>query len=116
MGCIVALVMIVSCGEGFNPVRVVTNPIDVDYAFTREHQEGGREAADPVVVLFKDRYYLVPSKSYGYWSSEDMQHWTFHTNDLMPFHFYAPTAMVYRGELYWAVSFHNKVYKTSTLA
>ena len=114
VGCIVALVMIVSCGEGINPARVVTNPIDVDYAFTREHQEGGREAADPVVVLFKDRYYLFPSKSYGYWSSDDMQHWTFHTNDLMPFHFYAPTAMVYRGELYWAVSFHNKVYKTST--
>ena len=35
--------------------------------------EGIREAADPVVVSFKDKYYLFASKSSGYWYSEDLQ-------------------------------------------
>ena len=32
-------------------------------------ESGTREAADPVVQLYDDRYYLFPSKSKGYWSS-----------------------------------------------
>ena len=103
-----------ACGPSFDRLRVVTNPVDVDYAFTHLHQAGGREAADPVVAVFDGHYYLFPSMSYGYWSSEDMQHWHFITNDLMPFEQYAPAVMVYKGELYWTVSFHNKLYKTST--
>ena len=87
--------------------RVIANPIDIDYAFTRRttgFYDGMREAADPVVRYFKGRYYLFPSMSFGYWSSEDMQHWDFHTNDRMPFGNYAPALMVYREELYWFVS------------
>ena len=103
----------VSCSKTFDPSRVVTNPIDVDYAFTHDNPVGGREAADPSIVVFDGHYYLFPSKSYGYWSSDDMQHWHFITNDLMPFEQYAPAVMVYKGELYWTVSFHNKLYKTS---
>ena len=105
---------LLSCNGRIDPSRVVTNPVDVDYAFTHHHPEGGREAADPVVAVFDGHYYLFPSMSYGYWSSEDMQHWHFITNDLMPFGLYAPAVMVYKGELYWTVSFHNKLYKTAT--
>ena len=97
--------------------RVVANPIDIDYAFTRHtgtQFNGMREAADPVVRIFKGRYYLFPSMSFGYWSSDDMQHWSFHTNDRMPFGNYAPALMVYKGELYWMVSGHEKLYKTPT--
>ena len=63
-----ACLLAVSCGRHIDPSRVVTNPIDVDYAFTHHHPEGGREAADPVVAVFEGRYYLFPSMSYGYWS------------------------------------------------
>ena len=97
--------------------RVIANPIDIDYAFTRRttgFYDGMREAADPVVRYFKGRYYLFPSMSFGYWSSEDMQHWDFHTNDRMPFGNYAPALMVYREELYWFVSNHNTLYKSAT--
>lgn len=31
-----------------------------------------REAADPVMVLFKDDYYLFASRSGGYWWSNDI--------------------------------------------
>ena len=103
-----------SCQDKIDRARVVTNPIDLDYAFTREHPEGGREGADPVVVLFGDRYYLFVSKSYGYWSSDDMQHWSFITNDILPFNLYAPAVMAYKGELYFMASFENKIYKTAT--
>ena len=105
---------VASCGKSINPDRVFTNPIDVDYAFTHQHQAGGREAADPVVALFDGKYYLFVSMSYGYWSSDDMKDWKFITNDYMHFGDYAPAVMVYNGELYWNVSGRNQLYKTST--
>ena len=109
---------LVSCsgGNGFDISRVVANPVDIDYAFTHhegDQFDGMREAADPVVTIYKGRYYLFPSMSFGYWSSDDMQHWKFITNDLMPFENYAPSVMQYKGDLYWCVSGHNKIYKTS---
>ncbi|MDR2809292.1 MAG: hypothetical protein LBB84_01880 [Tannerellaceae bacterium] len=36
-----------------------------------------REAADPTVVWFKDRYYLFASMSGGYWRSKDLLEWEF---------------------------------------
>lgn len=76
-------------------------------------ESGTREAADPVVQLYDDRYYLFPSKSKGYWSSADMQHWDYVPCQILPIDLYAPTVMVYRGELYWMVSDINELYKTT---
>ena len=101
--------------------RTVCNPIDLDYAFYRRMgvdsldawRSGVREAADPVVEIYKGRYYLFPSKSKGYWSSDDMQHWKYIPCDVLPIDLYAPTAMNYKGELYWMVSDINHLYKTT---
>jgi len=141
--------------------RVVTNPIDLDYEFTKDinqyaiamaeadfsdpnflnsvpeeyrdfvanvmKQPGGmtaymerfaktdnyREAADPVVSVYNDRYYLFVSKSDGYWSSDDMQHWKHIRTSVLPMDLYAPTSMVYNGELYWMTSDLNSLWKTS---
>ncbi len=76
-------------------------------------ESGTREAADPVVQLYDDRYYLFPSKSKGYWSSADMQHWDYVPCQKLPIDLYAPTVMVYKDELYWMVSDINELYKTS---
>lgn len=76
-------------------------------------ESGTREAADPVVQLYDDRYYLFPSKSKGYWSSPDMQHWDYVPCRKLPIDLYAPTVMVYEGELYWMVSDINELYKTT---
>ena len=76
-------------------------------------ESGTREAADPVVQLYDDRYYLFPSKSKGYWSSADMQHWDYVPCHMLPIDLYAPTVMVYKDELYWMVSDINELYKTS---
>ena len=76
-------------------------------------ESGTREAADPVVQLYDDRYYLFPSKSKGYWSSPDMQHWDYVPCQKLPIDLYAPTVMVYEGELYWMVLDINELYKTT---
>ena len=76
-------------------------------------ESGTREAADPVVQLYDDRYYLFPSKSKGYWSSPNMQHWDYVPCHMLPIDLYAPTVMVYKDELYWMVSDINELYKTT---
>ena len=55
---------LLSCSQGIDPARVVTNPIDLDYEFTLATWVDGnfREAADPVCILYQDRYYLFVSK------------------------------------------------------
>ena len=75
--------------------------------------DGAREAADPVVALYHDKYWLFPSKSKGYWSSDDMQHWTYVPCSMLPIDLYAPAVMVYKDELYWMVSDINHLYKTA---
>lgn len=75
--------------------------------------DGAREAADPVVALYQDKYWLFPSKSKGYWSSDDMQHWTYVPCSMLPIDLYAPAVMVYKDELYWMVSDINHLYKTT---
>lgn len=76
-------------------------------------KSGAREAADPTLRLYKGRYYLFPSKSKGYWSSDDMQHWNYIPCSVLPMELYAPTLMVYKDELYWMVSDINHLYKSS---
>lgn len=146
--CLVLLFFVAACSATPDTSRVVTNPVNLSYAFHPEVTEASlawdipphilasmteeqkvfalnelkrrnegsadaREAADPVVEIYKDRYYLFPSKSKGYWSSEDMQHWDYIPCDALPIDLYAPTAMVYKDELYWMVSDINHLYKTS---
>ena len=53
-----------------------------------DNSAGAREAADPVVMVYRDRYYLFPSKSRGYWSSPDMQHWTYIPTEVLPIDLY----------------------------
>ena len=106
---------LLACSRGIDPARVVVNPIDLDYEFTLYDNANGnyREAADPVCMLYKDCYYLFVSKSEGYWSSEDMRHWRHVRTSVLPMDLYAPTAMVYKGELYWMKSDLNSLWKTS---
>ena len=51
--------------------RTFANPMNLDYRFALD-APGRREAADPVIVLFGDDYFLFASKSGGYWRSSDL--------------------------------------------
>ncbi|MDD4827280.1 MAG: carbohydrate-binding protein, partial [Bacteroidales bacterium] len=57
-------------------VTTLCNPMDLSYRFCLD-KPSRREAADPTVVWFRDRYYLFASKSGGYWHSKDLAEWIF---------------------------------------
>ncbi len=77
------------------------NPVDLPY---RYQFRSLREAADPTVVRFKDRYWLFASHSKGYWWSHDLQNWEFVEPTGYPVNRYAPTALVMNGKLYMTSS------------
>jgi len=57
------------------------NPINIDYGYTPipNFSEWGRHraTADPVIVLYKNDYYLFSTNQWGYWWSSDMLNWNF---------------------------------------
>lgn len=51
------------------------NPMNIDYGFVGS-KNARRAAADPVIVLFKDKYYLFTTNDRGgYRVSDDLLHW-----------------------------------------
>lgn len=80
------------------------NPIDLPYRYQSSSRAPYREAADPTVVYFKDRYWLFPSHSLGYWWSTDLLHWTFVAGQGYDVGKFAPTVVVMNGRLYLATS------------
>ncbi len=53
------------------------NPLDLDYGWGTFRATTARHAADPVIVLFKDKYYLFSTHDTGgYRVSEDLINWT----------------------------------------
>ncbi len=87
------------------------NPLNLDYRFALD-SPSRREAADPVIVLYKDEYYLFASKSGGYWHSPDMREWTLVVPEGLPIEEYAPAVMVYGDKLYYAAHRGKGLYTT----
>jgi len=76
------------------------NPVDIAYRF-QLNPVSRREAADPTMVFYRNKYWLFASKSGGYWRSSDLLHWDFIAfQGSYPAEKYAPTAAVYNGILY----------------
>ena len=61
--------------------KTYCNPINLDYGYTPipNFAEWGRHraTADPVIVTYKDDYYLFSTNQWGYWWSSDMLNWNF---------------------------------------
>ena len=58
--------------------RDFCNPINIPYQFQHYNNQASREAADPTLVLYKDRYYLFASMSGGFYYSDDLIEWKWH--------------------------------------
>jgi xylan 1,4-beta-xylosidase len=84
-------------------VKTFCNPMNISYRFCLD-EPSRREAADPVIVLFRDKYYLFASKSGGYWYSDDLLKWTFVPTKELPIENYAPAAVVIGDWLYFMAS------------
>jgi xylan 1,4-beta-xylosidase len=61
--------------------KTYCNPINIDYGYTPipNFAEWGRHraTADPVIVNYKNEYYLFSTNQWGYWWSSDMLNWHF---------------------------------------
>lgn len=90
------------------------NPVDISYRFCVD-QPSRREAADPSIVWFRDRYFLFASKSGGYWHSQNLTDWTFIETNQIPVEEYAPTAVAINDTLYFLASSNEKstLYKSA---
>ncbi len=61
--------------------RTYCNPVNIDYGYSPipNFSEWGvhRSTADPVIVNYKNEYYLFSTNQWGYWWSSDMFKWNF---------------------------------------
>ena len=61
--------------------KTYCNPVNIDYGYTPipNFSEWGRHraTADPVIVNYKNDYYLFSTNQWGYWWSNDMLNWKF---------------------------------------
>ena len=88
--------------------REFCNPLDLEYKFQHCGGKAYREAADPTIVLFKDRYYLFTSMSAGFYYSDDMVHWSWHENRNLDMYRYAPDVRQVGRYLYFCASTGDK--------
>lgn len=95
---------------------IICNPLNLNYRFCLD-APSRREAADPVIVTYKDEYYLFASKSGGYWHSTNLADWDFITSPDLPFEDYAPAAVVMDDAIYFVASTQDspssKIFKSS---
>lgn len=83
--------------------RTFCNPLNQNYRFSHD-LPSYREAADPVIHLFKGKYFLYASKSGGYWYSDDMLQWTFRPSATLPVEDYAPTVEAIHDTVFFIAS------------
>ena len=67
--------------RGYAQQKTYCNPINIDYGYTPipNFSEWGRHraTADPVIVNYKNTYYLFSTNQWGYWWSDDLGKWNF---------------------------------------
>ncbi len=97
----VGLVSLIASGQGHKAVKTFCNPVNLPYNFQSDGGITRREAADPTIVLYKNKYWLFASKQKGYWFSDDMLNWNFVKPEGLPLDVYAPSVMVVNGKLYF---------------
>ena len=77
--CFLTLIAFVSTAQ--KKQSTYCNPVNIDYGYTPIPNFSGwgihRSTADPVVVRYKNDYYLFSTNQWGYWVSGDMLNWKF---------------------------------------
>jgi len=82
-------------------VKTFCNPVNLPYNFQSDGGITRREAADPTIVLYKNKYWLFASKQKGYWFSDDMISWHFVKPEGLPLDVYAPSITIINNKLYF---------------
>ena len=93
--------------------RITANPLNLSYRFQIEGV-CRCEAADPVIVLYKDKYYLFASHSSGYWHSKNLKDWEYvKTRNLKTVENWAPAVLVYKNAIYHLSMGDQRIYRST---
>lgn len=88
--------------------KIFCNPLNLEYRYQIKDALTGkgifREAADPTMVVFKDKYLLFCSMSGGFWYSDDLYNWKFHETPELPIYHYAPDVREVNGQVVFCAS------------
>ena len=99
------LLVLISCsGEITRETRTYCNPLDLNYRFQFTDSASYREAADPTMIRYGDKYILFVSHSGGYWYSDDLLRWEYLPVATLPIEDYAPDAAVINDTVYFTAS------------
>ena len=80
------------------------NPVNLNYRFQFTNSISYREAADPAMIRYKDKYILFVSHSGGYWYSDDMLTWNYLPVKSLPIEDYAPDVITVNDTTFYAAS------------
>jgi xylan 1,4-beta-xylosidase len=105
--CVISILSIK--GQTYTNPKTFCNPLNLEYRFSLTEKDV-REAADPVIVLFKDDYYLFASKLGGYWVSEDLSDWKLIIPSGLPLEDYAPAVFVFNDTMYYTAFNTGKIF------
>jgi hypothetical protein len=98
--------------------KTFCNPMNLNYRFQTSSRNSYREAADPVITIYKGKYFLYASHSGGYWHSDDMLDWKFIPIKSLPIEDYAPDVITINDTTYYmgsAMVKKNIYYTTNPL-
>ncbi len=111
---IFAFVLLFSVGSVYAQIKAATfcNPLNLDYNFTSVGGTNHRTAADPVITLYKNDYFLFASASGGYWHSPDLREWTFVPPVGLPLDKPAPAILISGDKMYYTAHRLKEVYET----
>ena len=99
------LLLLISCSsEKPETTKGFCNPMDLNYRFQFTDTTSYREAADPVMIRYKDKFILFASHSGGYWYSDDMLAWNYLPIKTLPIEEYAPDVITINDTTYYAFS------------
>ena len=110
--CLACLLLLLLLSNAGSSQTTFCNPLNISYRFMLD-TPSRREAADPMIVLFQNKYFLFASKSGGYWVSDKLKDWTFITNPILPWEDYAPSVVAIDNSLYFLASGGKKIYKSN---
>ncbi|MCX6335451.1 MAG: family 43 glycosylhydrolase [Bacteroidia bacterium] len=99
------LLILFSCSGGITEKeKTFCNPLNLNYRFQFTDSTSYREAADPSMIKYKDKFILFVSHSGGYWHSDDMMSWTYLPVKSLPIEDYAPDAIAINDTVYFTAS------------
>ena len=101
---LISLIGVLDCCNAQNKVVTFCNPMNLNYRFQPTTRIAYREAADPVITIYKGKYFLYASHSGGYWYSDDMLHWEFLPVRSLPIEDYAPDVITINDTTYYMAS------------